>query len=450
MEFIEACRKLIEIDSTPANGSREIAEYAAELCRRAGLYTELQGECHNGVDQANVIARPITFQPDSEMLLQTHLDTAEPGNYGLWTKTGANPFNASIYTDTIYGLGAASAKLDFLCKLQAIAELKQNPRLTWRRPVVLVGTFGEEIGMPGALKLLRKKKISASMALVGEPTEMRLVHAGKGFAGVEIAIPFTEEEKQFREQHDQGDGTTSQSRIFLGRAAHSVDPRRGESAINKLFDYLERLPDGLAVMEVEGGISYNTVPAHAVLEIDMVGQLTESIGAKMVRIHRAIREVERRFADYSDSEFDPPEPSLNVGMLRTLEDEIRLTGCVRLPPSVNEDTYEDWMKVLRQSCQESGAAFRVTDYKKPFRTDGQSEFVRACQDELSKMGRVSDCAAQSVATEANVFSRFGINTLVIGPGRGVGNSHAPNECVKIDELYEAIRFYKGVIERVCL
>ena len=53
--------------------------------------------------------------------------------------------------------GAASAKLDFLCKLQAISEFKQ---VTWRLPPVLVGTFGEEIGMHGAIKLLRKKLVA--------------------------------------------------------------------------------------------------------------------------------------------------------------------------------------------------------------------------------------------------------------------------------------------------
>src|SRR5690606_20577590 len=112
------CRKFIEIDSTPANGTLELARFAAEICREAGLYVEIQQETFNGVDQANVIVRPIEGRPADELMLQTHLDTADPGSYALWTRTGANPFNASIYQDTLYGLGAASTKLDFLCKLK--------------------------------------------------------------------------------------------------------------------------------------------------------------------------------------------------------------------------------------------------------------------------------------------------------------------------------------------
>lgn len=448
MDFIEAARKLIEIDSTPDTGSRDVAQFAADLCRKAGLHVELQEETHNGIEQANVIARPLPGRPEGEFLLQTHLDTCDPGNYGFWTKTGANPFNASIYLDTIYGLGCASAKLDFLCKLRAVSELK--PQSGWKLPYVLVGTFGEELGMPGAIKLIRKKLINAKMALIGEPTELSLVAAGKGFAGVEIEIPFSSEEKEFRVQHDHGDGATSQSRVFIGKAAHSSVPQMGESAISKMLEYLSKLPEGLAVMEIEGGISYNTVPAHAVLEIDMVGELRDSIASKISRIASAINEVEKRFKGLADPDFDPPEPSLNVGMIRTYEDFVKLSGCCRLPPSVTDDVYNDWMAILRRACEDVGAVFRVTDYKQPFRTKQDESLIKICQDELAKLGRPTRCAAQSVATEANVFHRFGITSVVIGPGQGVGNSHAPNERVKIDELHEAVRFYKGVLERVCL
>jgi acetylornithine deacetylase/succinyl-diaminopimelate desuccinylase-like protein len=453
MDFIESCRKFIEIDSTPSGGTLEIATYAAELCRQAGFHVEIQNESHGGVDQANVIARPIAMRPDHELLLQTHLDTGEPGTYQHWTRTGANPFNASIYQDTIYGLGSANTKLDFLCKLEAAKQLNEEVKsrgVQWKLPFVLVGTFGEEMGMSGAIKLIRKKKVSARMALVSEPTEMKLMHAGKGFAGVEIEIPFSDEEKEFRALHDLGDGTTTQSRVFSGKAAHSSFPQTGESAIAKMLDYLTRLPEGLAVMEMEGGISFNTVPAHAVLEIDMDGSIRDSMASRVSRIAKSIASVEARFKNYPDPEFDPAEPTLNIGLIRTYEDFVKLSGCCRLPPTVSHDVYQEWMEILRLGCQEVGAAFRVTDYKQPFRTRSEGPLVQVCQEQLSLLGLSPQCGAQSVANEANVFTRFGIACVVIGPGRGVGNSHAPNEHVRMEQLNQVIRFYKGVLERVCL
>lgn len=450
-DFVECCRKFIELDSTPANGTVEIASFAAELCRKAGLHVEVQSEAYNGIEQANVIARPMALRPDRELLLQTHLDTGDPGAYALWTKTGANPFNASIYTDAngeaLYGLGAADTKLDFLCKLRAISEMKGA---TWRLPPVLAGTFGEEVGMMGAVKLIRKKLVSSEMALVGEPTDLRFVVAAKGFAAVEIEIPFSEEEKNFRAQHDLSDGSSTQSRIFIGKAAHSSSPQFGESAINKMLEYLTKLPDGLVVMEIEGGTSFNTVPGHAVLEIDMVGGLRETIGTKIGKILEAIRSVEKEFEKCPDPPFTPAEPTMNIGLVRTFEDFVKFSGCCRMPPSVTHETYQGWMEILRVACESVGAVFRVTEYKQPFRTPSHHPLALACKAELAKLGRDVSPVAQSVANEANVFTRFGISCVVVGPGHGVGNSHAPNEHVRIEQLHEATRFYRGVLERMCL
>ena len=184
MEFLEACRKIIGIDSSPSAGTLEVTKFVESLATSLGLHAELQTEAWNGVDQANVIVRPRALKnpadvPEGEFVLQTHLDTPDPGPYALWKKTGANPFNASIYQspegDRIYGLGSADVKLDFLCKLYAFAAVSNavaakslsDSSNTWRVPPVLVGTYGEELGMPGAVKLIRKKKIRPSAMLVG-------------------------------------------------------------------------------------------------------------------------------------------------------------------------------------------------------------------------------------------------------------------------------------------
>ncbi len=454
-DFIESCRKFIELDSSPAVGNAELASYAADLCREAGLHVELQTENVNGLTQTNVIARVSPTRPQQEVLLQTHLDTCDPGAYGLWTKTGANPFSASIYkedaTDVLYGLGAAATKLDFLCKLHAIVDVKNNRGARgWKLQPVLVGTFGEETGMTGAIRLIRKKMISASMALVGEPTGLRAICAGKGFVAVEIEIPFSEEEKKIRADHDVSDGSSTQSRMFIGKAAHSSSPQVGESAILKMLDYFTKLPDGLVMMEMDGGVNYNTVPSHAVLEIDMVGGVRDTIGPKISRIIGAIHELEKQFQKFSDPEFEPAHATLNIGVVRTYEDFVKFSGCCRLPPTVSNEVYESWMELLRAACEEVGALFRITEYKQPFRTEATSPLVEVVLSELDKLGLPATCGAQSVANEANVFSRFGIPCVVIGPGQGVGNSHAPNEHVRIDQLHQAIQFYRGVLERVSL
>lgn len=456
---------MIGIDSSPSAGCLAVAEFAAKLARELGLHAELQQDSWNGIDQANVIVRPkqwasqdIIEEASGEFVLETHLDTPDPGAYALWAKTDHNPFGASIYPteegDVIYGLGSADVKLDFLCKLYALSEASRVNRV-WRVPPVLVGTYGEELGMAGAVRLIRKKKVRPLAILVGEPTELRPVIAGKGFASVEIEIPFSDAEKKFREDHLLGESVLTQSRLFSGKAAHSSAPQYGESAIEKMLDSLERLPAGIAVIEIEGGVNFNTVASQAVLEIDSASELSGDelkhlMAQKLVRVRAAIRRVQDRFRLFPDADFVPREPTLNIGMIRTFEDHVKLSGCVRLPPTVSQEEYESWMRILREACAAEGAGFRIGDYKAPFRLDPGSSLLQVAEGALAEMGINAPRSTQAVANEANVFAKFGIETLVWGPGQGVGNSHTPSECVKISDLTLAIEFYRRVIERMCV
>lgn len=447
MSFLDNCRRLVGHDSSPSRGNLAAAEFAGRLCEEAGLHVEYQRESVEGIDQCNVIARPQAGLPAREILLQTHLDTPEADHFSHWTKTQSNPFNASIYNDVIYGLGTADVKLDFLCKLEAAREFAKRPLKT---PFVLVGTFGAQSGMSGAIKLMRRKKLNAKYAFVGEPTDMSLVVAGEGLAVIEVSVPFSEEERIYRRDHDLLESASTQSRMFKGRAAHSSDPSSGENAIMKLFEYLAQLPDGIAIMDLNGGINYNSVPSHAMLEIDTVAGFKEPVLPKITKFYQSFLKLEAELKEFREDGFTPPYPTANLGMVRTSGADVRITGSVRLPPSVTDVVYEGWMKKLESAVQSVGATFRVKDYRKGFATPSESDFVLQSQAILKEMGLGAAPRKMSVATEASVFSRLGVECLVWGPGQSVGNSHAPNESIKIGDLRTATDFYKRVLERFCL
>lgn len=448
MNFVEACRHLISLDSTPAHGNLEAAKWLESFAKSKGLTVELQEEVVGDLLQANVIIRPEETRPDFEFLLQTHLDTVDPGPFSLWTENDSNPFDAHIIENKIYGLGAADVKLDFLCKLEALASFDRNRN--WKLPPVLVGTFGEETGMVGALKLIRKNKISAKMAVIGETSDLQIISAGKGFASVEIDIPFTPEEKAYREEHNLRESTATQSKIFRGKTVHSSTPHLGESAILKLLDHLLKLPENVNVMEVDGGNNSNSVAAHAFLEIDMMTQLHDSLLKKISNIYRSIQALENDFKKYIDNAFTPNISTLNIGMIRTTENGVQLFGTCRILPSVDQEVYEGWMKTLGDVCAENHVHFKVTDYKKPFRTDEDSMLVRGCLQELSDMGLSDQVITQSSTNEASIFSRIGIECVCFGAGKREGNMHTPHENVAIEDLHKATEFYKRIIERFCL
>ncbi len=448
MDFIETCRQLIAIDSTPAASTRETVDFLQQLSIKLGLHVELQRDLNLGQEQWNFIARPIDGRPDQELLMVTHLDTPDPGPFQHWTKNNHNPFNATIIDKCLYGLGAADVKVDIICKLFAMSEFTTVSR--WKLPPVIVGTHSEESGMGGAVKLVRQSKVAARHALVAASTNLRLVSAAKGMAVVEVVIPFSSQEIQYRRDHDLQESTSTQSKFFTGRSAHSSDPNGGESAITKMLEFLAQLPRNIAIMSMEGGTNFNSVPAHALLELDYGFTSTEHVLDKIVNIFLKIKELEKEFLLHQDLQFNPAYPTLNIGVVNTLENAILLKGNARIPPNISQSLYEEWIHKLGSTCQKNGSVLRVLDYKKPFRISDNSIFLKACSDELTRLKLSGEPTTSSTTSEASVFSRLGIECVNFGPGRWRDNAHTPTEHVEIANLELATQFYKNIIQRFCL
>lgn len=448
-DFIGSCRKLIAIDSSPQISALEAAEYLATLARGLGLDVEVQQEMQNGITQANIIVRLEPFQAGrSEFLLQAHLDTVDPGNFSLWKKNNFNPFDAVIEDGRIYGLGSAEVKLDFLCKLQALAQLKDKKFATLQP--VLVGTFGEETGMQGALKLIRKNKINAKYALIGDPSDLNIVNAAKGYATVEMRIPFSNEETEYKKNKALSEHTSTQTKIFSGKSAHSSTPHLGESAALKLFDYLSKMPDNVVIVEMDAGTRQNMIPNQAMVELDVAASFKDPVIRKVNFLYNTMNEVQNEMKSVVDKVFTPEHSTISVGVIRTFEDHILVSGSCRILPNVKQEEYEKWMQMISRACEEVGAEFRLQDYKRPFRTDEKSVLIKGALAELEKLGQTSQCTSLASTNEASLFSRIGIECICIGAGKRENNVHTPNEHVEIKHLELMTSFYQRMIERFCL
>jgi acetylornithine deacetylase/succinyl-diaminopimelate desuccinylase-like protein len=443
VDFLSAAQKLIAIDTSPEQGNIEAVRFLKGLSESLGFSALVSEDVASGVAQANLFIQP--NKNPQKLLLQTHLDTVDPGSFALWNKTGFNPFQASIRGDKIYGLGAADVKLDFLCKLFAMK------RAQWKAlsgSAVLLGTFGEEEQMKGAIKAVRERRILPTAALIGEPTDLQIIYAGKGIARLEIIIPTTN--KSVDEWSGDEITSSTQSKIFQGRAAHSSSPELGENAIVKMLEYLAKLPESIQVLNVDGGVSFNTIPTQAALEFDLTAQKADPLGKKLRKIYAAIVSLEAEFKKYVNKEFDPPFSTLNIGTVRTAHDHLKLSGAVRWTSQVPEAVYTQWMGFIAQTCKDVGAVFRILDVKKPFSTDPTSAFAKDCVHTIRDLGVSSDMRTQPVTNEANVLSRFGLDCIVFGPGHRQNNTHTPEEHVLLQDLKTAEDFYLRMIEKVCL
>lgn len=454
--FIEIARKLIAFDSTPLESSEPLARYLLSIAENLGLESEYFEEVQNGVTQANVVFRA---QPKKEgiddFLLQAHLDTVDPGHYSTWKKNSFNPFDAVIENEVIYGLGAAKSKLDLLMKMHVLA-LFRAAHFKNLNPAVLA-TFGEQSGMQGVLKLIRKNKISAKYAMVGEPTDMHIINSAKGFALVEIRVPFSEQENEIRQKKISSESTSTQTKVFSGLSVHSAEAHLGVSAATKLFDYLAKLPENVAIIEVDCGTRMSTIPNQAMVEIDSALMIDESMIQKLNALARLIKNIELQMHDIHDDEFTPHHSTLSVGIIRTEEDHVRLGGSCRVVPKVRQEDFERWINYLTAECQKLGAEFKVIDYKRPFRTPENSVFIKTAVSELKNLKNESNESLNGIkprslasTNEASLLSRRGIECLCIGAGFRADHRQISPERVSIRDLELIGQFYQRMVERFCL
>ena len=220
-DLIAWAERFVATPSESLLGNEAIASLAAELLVELGLPARIESARVAGTRHHAVICDVGPASGSDGLLLVTHLDTVPPGEHSAWTATGGDPFRPTRDGDRLYGLGSADAKVDFACKAHALAKVE---RARLRRPVRLVGTFGEEVGLIGARWLIERGLARGFRdALIGEPSELTAVHAHKGYAVFEARVALA--------RLDTGPGQLATNRVVLGAAAHSSAPSLGVNAI---------------------------------------------------------------------------------------------------------------------------------------------------------------------------------------------------------------------------
>jgi acetylornithine deacetylase/succinyl-diaminopimelate desuccinylase len=182
----------------------------------------------------------------------SHLDVVPAGDPALWDD---DPFGARIADGRMFGRGSSDAKGPMAAALEAVAILKEiDAPLRGTLELELVADE-EAMGFKGAGYLVEQGIIAPEIAIVGEPTSLRIVRAQRGAAWFRIAT--------------------------RGVAGHGSAPERGVSAIKHMAAIVlaleETLPDishpvlggpSLNVGTIRGGEKVNIIPASCVAEVD--------------------------------------------------------------------------------------------------------------------------------------------------------------------------------------
>ena len=205
--------ELVKIDSVSSRSNAEMTEYLTNRCEALGLqvkhfpYTD-----ENGIEKINLIAvagTEFSGGTNVELALVGHTDTVP------YDPEWKQALNLTEDEGKLYGRGACDTKAFIAAALTAVENLDQK---NLRRPIALIFTADEEVGLMGAKKLADLSPLRAHYSIVGEPTSLRPIRAGKGYCLAEILV--------------------------RGREGHSAYPAFGASAIlraGRLLSQIEKI-----------------------------------------------------------------------------------------------------------------------------------------------------------------------------------------------------------------
>jgi acetylornithine deacetylase/succinyl-diaminopimelate desuccinylase family protein len=185
------------------------------------------------------------------ILFDVHQDTVPPGGMVF------PPFTPVVSGGRLYGRGACDVKGSMAAMLMAFARLVRE-RPAGSASVLLACTVDEEYTHIGSSRLAETEH-GAELAIVAEPTSLKLVHCHKGAVRWKIRT--------------------------RGLACHSSMPEAGVNAIYRMAKILDAIelhawslalsqpdpilgPPTLSVGRIEGGQSVNIVPDWCEIEVD--------------------------------------------------------------------------------------------------------------------------------------------------------------------------------------
>lgn len=455
---LELARALVAIPSTPEVGNLRIARFVAERMEKLGLAVDFREATFRDLPQANVIGT-LGPESDEDLLINVHLDTVPAGDPALWTACGGDPFALARDGDAIRGLGVADVKVALAPIFEAIAAL--GPRrldpARMRARLIVVGTYGEETGLAGAKHLAANDPPRARYAVATEPTELAIVTAHKGLMAWEVDLAATGD--------DCGRWGRPRARaVVRGVGAHSSTPAHGESALHKALDALARRDRSHPVYRIAGGKALNVVPAEAEVLADdatvsvepYTGPEREAMPAALVdalvALARELRAIPGRWAPVEG--FDPPEMTHNLAIVEAEGCRARLQFEFRPVPGVLREEVEaavaEAVGRVHEKFATVSADARCTRWSAPMVTDADAPLVRRLHAALEEAGVPARLATKAGCTEAGVWRSLGMEAVVFGPSRAVGNTHKPNERASLAELGRAAEVYRRLFERMLL
>jgi len=361
--------KLIEYCEKKLNKSRATS---FKTFHKSGLQANLFSTI-NGKEKLN----------SEGIILSGHTDVV-PASSNEWS---SDPYIAQEKDNKVYGRGSCDMKGFIACTL-VMAPLFAKQKL--KKPIHFSYTYDEEtscLGAPVLLKELKKRNVNYSVCIIGEPTDMKAIHAHKGY----------NEYKTY----------------FTGLAGHASDPVHGVNAIEYAIRYANKLMELREELKKRKPRDSVFTPPYSTLQI---GKISGGLSTNVI--------ADQCIVDWEVRPITPEDGKFISQNIESYAKETLLPEMRKVYPKAN---------IKKETVGETIGFNKVE----------KSDAV----DLVCNLTGDNSRGAISFGTEAGLFQELGISTVVCGPG-SIKQAHTIDEYVTFDQLKLCLKMLVNLRDRL--
>ena len=376
---IDLLGKLVAFDTTSKNSNLGLIHFVRDYLAEYGIESTL---FHDATGQkANLLA---TIGPKGVpgIALSGHTDVV-PALETTWISPA---FDLTERDGKLFGRGSADMKGFSACVLAMIPELVKRDLTI---PFHLCLSYDEEVGCIGVGSMvdhLAAMDTPPRLAVIGEPTEMKVINGQKGKYSMRVVVTGTAGHSSFAPNHVN-------AIEYASRAINLIAEKARDFEANGPFDDDFTVPHStMLTTTISGGTATNVTPEYCEFTFEIR--------------HLPDHDAEAVIAD------------LQATIMETLDAE------------------------MKAKADETGFSFeKIFSYPGMGDcTDAEGfEYVRNVIPEIS--GKVS------YGSEGGVFEKQGnIPSIICGPG-SIKQAHKPNEFIEISQIEECLEFLDALTDQ---
>ncbi len=375
-DTLDLLQRLVAYPTVSADSNLEmIADLATrlgEVGARVELFRDESGH------MANLFG---TLGPDGDggLILSGHTDVV-PAEEEYWS---SDPFALHERDGRVYGRGTCDMK-GFIAAATVMA--REYAQLPLKRPLHFAFTYDEEVGCLGARALvpeLQKRGLKPAMAIIGEPTMMRVIEGHKGCCEYTVR--------------------------FAGLAGHGSAPERGVNAAEYAVRYVSHLMGLRGDLMMRAPKNSRFDPPWTTINIGGLNAgVAHNVIAGWAEVAWEMRPVQKADQDF-------------------------------VKKAIETYVERDLLPAMRSIHPASAIDTEVIGEVSGMEIMDENE----ARDLVTGLVGANGADVVPFGTEAGLFQEMGMSVAVCGPG-SIDQAHKPDEYLSLDQLSGCLTMLEGL------